>query len=260
METIGAKLKKLRLEKGVSLEEVHKKTKIHLNVLRAIEEDSLINFSPVYVRGFLKIYCKFLGVDPKDYVPDYKEPRYVLSVSETKEKPSSLLKTISVRLVSLRDNTRMRIKLVFMLILIFIFLSVGLFNLGKAGFLRQAFLSKKAKSHIKSGSVAAKTEKKTAQPKPQLQKIKSSGPIRLDIRAKDDCWIYLKVDGRVVFQNILRKGRTEVWQANDRIEFSLGNAGAVDLEVNGKLISSLGKKGQVVKNILITKEGLIVPR
>jgi cytoskeletal protein RodZ len=41
IETAGARLKQLRLEKGISLEEVQKKTRIHLNVLRAIEGDSL---------------------------------------------------------------------------------------------------------------------------------------------------------------------------------------------------------------------------
>ncbi len=75
MESAGARLKKLRLQKGLSLEEVHKQTKIHLDILKAIEEDSLVNFSPVYIKGFLKIYCKFLGVDPRDCVSDYKEPR-----------------------------------------------------------------------------------------------------------------------------------------------------------------------------------------
>lgn len=73
MESAGARLKKLRLERGFDLEEVQKKTKIHLNILRSIEEDNFINISPVYLKGFLKLYCQFLGVDPKDYLVDYKE-------------------------------------------------------------------------------------------------------------------------------------------------------------------------------------------
>ena len=64
----------------------------------------------------------------------------------------------------------------------------------------------------------------------------------------------------MVFQNILKKGRYESWQADQKIEFSLGNAGVVDLEVNGKLVSNLGRRGQVIKNIVITREGLTIPR
>ncbi|MCX5703471.1 MAG: helix-turn-helix domain-containing protein, partial [Candidatus Omnitrophica bacterium] len=75
MEYTGAGLKKIRLERGISLEEVQKKTKIHLNILKAIEGDSLTDLSPVYLKGFLKIYCKFLGLDPKDKILDYGEAR-----------------------------------------------------------------------------------------------------------------------------------------------------------------------------------------
>jgi len=78
MESAGTRLRNLRLEKGLTLEEVHKKTKLHLNVLKSIEDDSLVGINPIYTRGFLKIYCKFLGVDPKDYIPNYREPQYAL--------------------------------------------------------------------------------------------------------------------------------------------------------------------------------------
>jgi hypothetical protein len=57
----------------------------------------------------------------------------------------------------------------------------------------------------------------------------------------------------------LKKGRFENWYAKDKIELSLGNAAAVDLEVNGRPISNLGRKGQALKNIVITKEGLMIP-
>ena len=74
MESKGARLKSIRLAKGISIEDASKKTKIHLNILKSIEEGSIGNLNPVYLKGFLKIYCKFLGVDPREFIPDYKEP------------------------------------------------------------------------------------------------------------------------------------------------------------------------------------------
>ena len=268
MESTGARLKKLRLEKGFSLEEVHKNTKIHLDILKALEEDSLINFSPIYIKGFLKIYCKFLGVNPRDYIPDYKEPQSRFEkVSATQEKPVSFLKAASIRLASLKAK-HINIRRVFIFILILIFLSMGLFSLGKLISSKRISLSKKAKSSVLP---PAKAKKRLEMTKPEKTKTLTTmpkavvpqditGAIRLGIQAKEDCWIQLKTDGRVVFQNILKKGRSESWQAKDKIELSLGSAGSVVLEVNGKLIPSLGRKGQVLKNILITKEGLNIPR
>ena len=63
----------------------------------------------------------------------------------------------------------------------------------------------------------------------------------------------------MVFQRVLERNRFESWQAKEKIEFSLGNAGAVELEINGKIFSNLGRKGQTLKNIIITKEGLTIP-
>ena len=82
----------------------------------------------------------------------------------------------------------------------------------------------------------------------------------LTLHAKDNCFVQLKTDKKTVFQGILKKGRSESWSANERIDFSLGNAGVVELEVNGKFIPSLGRKGQALKNIVVTKEGLSIER
>ncbi len=77
--------------------------------------------------------------------------------------------------------------------------------------------------------------------------------LRLGIRALEDCWLQLKADNKVVFQNILKKGRFESWEAKDRMDLVLGSAGGVQLEINGKIIPSLGKRGQVLKNVQITR-------
>ena len=82
--------------------------------------------------------------------------------------------------------------------------------------------------------------------------------VRIGLHALDDCWVQARLDGKIIFQNILKKGRFENWSAKDKVELSLGSAGSVRLEVNGKLIPSLGRKGQVLKDIVITKDGLKV--
>lgn len=251
MESSGARLKKLRLEKGLTLEAVQKKTKIHLNILRAIEEGSLINFNPVYIKGFLKIYCRFLNVDPRDYISDYKEPqdtaRHVSAAPSVSTKRKqifgiSLLKSFSLKIIQI-----IKPKVIFVIALVFIFV-IGLFNLGK-------IITSKRISAKKKLPIPVSVSSKPQSPAPALVKI-----IRLDISAKENCFIQVKSDGRVIFQNILRKGRSESWQAENKIEISLGNAGAVELEVNGSRLPPLGKRGQPLKNILITKEGLSIKR
>jgi cytoskeleton protein RodZ len=273
MESTGTRLKKIRLEKGISLEEVQKKTKIHMDLLRSIEEDSLINLSPVYTKGFLKIYCKFLGQDPKDYTPNYKEsqsaPVHPASRTVKKSEQTSFLKLASDKLLSLKIE-RINIKPVIISILVVI-LIVGLFNLGKAISVARSKRPERKERQVKAIMAKPEIKEKAAQTTntvsvktPSLPqqteiapKVESESGIRLGITARENCYIpYLKTDGKAVFQGVLKKGRSEIWQAKTKIEFSLGNAGVVDLEVNGRQILPLGRKGQAVKNIIIDKEGL----
>ncbi|MDD4980375.1 MAG: DUF4115 domain-containing protein [Candidatus Omnitrophica bacterium] len=256
-ESAGARLKKVRLEKGLSLEEVHKKTKVHLNILRAIEEDSLIDFSPIYIKGFLKIYCQFLGVDPKDYIAGYKEPQAKVEyVSDFKNKPVPLFK-IRPLAMSYLKAIRIKPRILLTVILLFAFIII-VFNLGKFFSSRHGPIKYKKAGSASLSAVVSKTENKAKVLRAQDSSVVKI--IRLDIRAKEDCFINVKTDGKVMFQNVLRKGRSESWQAMNKIEFSLSNAGAVELEVNGKRIQNLGRKGQALKNILITKEGLSIKR
>lgn len=237
MESIGEKLKKIRLEKGLSLEDVYKKTKIHINILEALEEGRLINKSPVYIRGFLKIYCEFLGVDPKDFIPDFKKPQVSTDYFKSYQKP--ILPKSSIKLSMFRSHFKI-IRTLAIVVLLFI-LGSGVVKLTKAyknkRYSAVTALSKKVKSNL-----------------PVMQKQIPLETIRLSIRARENCWIKAKVDDKVVFADVLKKGRFESWQAKGKIELSLGNAGGIELQLNDKLISSLGRKGQVIKHIVITKE------
>lgn len=61
---VGQKLEEARKRKGVSLREVSESTKIRGDYLSAIESGNLeINLPEVYLRGFVRLYSKFLGLD-----------------------------------------------------------------------------------------------------------------------------------------------------------------------------------------------------
>jgi len=68
VDTAGKKLKQARLRKQISLEEAARATKIRVPRLVDIENDDYTNFpSMAYVRGFLVIYAKYLGIDISEW-------------------------------------------------------------------------------------------------------------------------------------------------------------------------------------------------
>ena len=90
--------------------------------------------------------------------------------------------------------------------------------------------------------------------------VKETKPktITVVVRAQEDNFLKVKVDAQLVYQGVLRKGKAESWTAKEKIELSIADAGAAVLEIDGKVFSSLGKRGQPIKNILINSEGLKV--
>lgn len=61
---IGSILERARVERGLSLEQAEQTTKIRRNFLRGLERDDHSKLPElVYVRGFVKTYARFLGLD-----------------------------------------------------------------------------------------------------------------------------------------------------------------------------------------------------
>jgi len=276
MESNGQKLKKIRLEKGLNLEEVQKKTKVHINILKAIEGDSISNLSPIYLKSFIKIYCGFLGVDYKEYVLDEKEQKPQIAEIKNKEtllakepRKSSYLDAKPIALGA--SDFGKNIKIAIIIVIAVSIFSLVLFSLGKMLSSKQASVSSKKipaktavrKKEVKKVISAQETKVPAATPKLQEIPLKprkdAITSINLGIRAREDCFVHLKVDGKVVFHRILEKGRFENWEGKNRMELSIGNAGAVELEVNGQLFSKLGRRGESKKGILITREGVTIP-
>jgi len=275
-ETSGARLKRIRQEKGLSLEEMQKKTKIHPNVLRAIEGDSITDLSPIYLKGFIKIYCNSLGLDPREYLGEPAQPgKQVLNaavgrdIGERVEKKPAIQKDFQVRLKEFRPSAGVK-KAILLALGALIAVSLGL----KLVMAFSAWLSTRpaasrppASSPLKAKRTPELLPKETINkssvkniPKQaKAQKGLSQG-FMLGISAREKTWISARVDGKVVFHGVLARGRTETWQAKEKIELSLGDAGAVELQVNDQRFTKLGRRGQSLKNIVINKEGLKISR
>ena len=262
MELSGARLKKIRLEKGLSLEEVHKKTKIHLKVLKALEEDNLLNVDPVYVRGFLKIYCKFLNLDPATLVPEQKETtRPARSRATESPKVSVRIKVPAARLFKKENLLRYWNKNNLIIAGSLIALLLVFFIAGRLlGLKRHKVFPAPEKynslSPVKPQVNNLRFPNSRAAEVPARRSPLSAG-VRLVMRANKDCYIVLKTDGRTVFRATLKKGKSETWSAKERIEFSLSNASAVNLELNGEPLPALAQKKRMLKSVLITKDGRI---
>ncbi len=72
MKELGVKLRKIREEKDVSLTEIQKRTKIRKKYLVALEEGRVdVIPGKVYLKGFLKSYCRALDLPGDEILAEY---------------------------------------------------------------------------------------------------------------------------------------------------------------------------------------------
>jgi cytoskeletal protein RodZ len=73
--------------------------------------------------------------------------------------------------------------------------------------------------------------------------------IFLEVVFTDTSWIQVTVDGVREFQGELEAGTYRSWFGEQRIELRVGNAGAVQVTVNGQFLGALGAVGEVVDRV-----------
>jgi hypothetical protein len=87
MFEIGSSLREARLRQGVEFGEAEQATKIRSKYLRALEEEQFdVLPAETYVRGFLRAYAEFLGLDGQLYVDEFNS-RFVANAEEPVRAP-----------------------------------------------------------------------------------------------------------------------------------------------------------------------------
>ncbi|MFA5337191.1 MAG: RodZ domain-containing protein [Candidatus Omnitrophota bacterium] len=243
IEELCVKLQQKRNTLGLTLEEVVEKTKLYPSVIRDIESGSLSNISKAYLKGYIKIYASFLDVNVEDALDKIninqanisKIPQ-VKDEKKAEEKPKLKIKPIPPKLK----------KIIFYLVaLVFIVWVV-------TGMVR--FVSK---NFAKATKKPAKRIEHKVVKIPALSK-KTHNEVNASLTAKRDCFIRAKVDGKVLFEGVLKKGMSESWKGNREIEFKISDGSAVYLEVNGKSLPSLTSSSKSIKSLKVNSSGISV--
>jgi cytoskeletal protein RodZ len=82
MTSVGQYLQKLRVEKGMSVEEVSRSTRVPISSVERIEADRFGELpGEVFVRGFLRSYARAVAAPPDDVLARYTASRRVAWVT-----------------------------------------------------------------------------------------------------------------------------------------------------------------------------------
>ncbi len=245
MPTIGEQLRAAREAKGLAIDDAHRHTKIHTKILRAMEEDRMMDvLETAYAKGFLRKYATFLSLDPEPLVQAYLTSTTTTTTSVAGGQGSD--EASPARWVGPAAIT-----------------VIALIGIAFLGFLARDLYHTVSSPTVPAAAVhaAASAGQQTPEPPPPPPPkmiVPKSQTLKLSIRAAQDCWMQVKADDKVLFQNVLGKGREETWTATEALELWVGNAAALTLTLNGHPLEPLGPG--VLKGIRVTRSGVHLPK
>ncbi len=243
----GQMLRAARKEKEWSYMETEETTKIRVRYIQALEEeDYKVLPGTTYVKGYLRTYAKQLGLNPDEIIALYND-----SIVQETEPVLELPKKVNVR------SSWVRPVIIGSMALLAIVLVIAMANLYQSG--KKVADTSYSPTALPS---APKTEAVTPESTPVVPSQEKVVPATQDgLTAKlvftQPCWIEVRVDGKPSLQAEYPAGTSKEVKGTDKIELvSVGNAGGLSVTLNGKALPSLGKSGEVLSNVVLTKDNL----
>lgn len=267
MASLGDKFQTARETQGLTLEQVASKTRIPESHLRALEADSFEQLPErVFTKGFVRTYARSLELDEKECLQLFEECSVSFYQKEGEEIRKGFLYKEDVQ--SERTSRTMVVLLV-----------GGLLLLGGIVLLQQQSPSKSIFSRFSQQPVEPPLDASivsNAGPAPETKAAgtpaesevndgastsSESSPdvapasttdsenVVLEIRTLDMTWAVIRSDQDKPEEVLLRAGEVLRRRARDRFLLTLGNAGGVEVRLNGQLQGPFGESGVVVRDV-----------
>ncbi|MBK9305555.1 MAG: helix-turn-helix domain-containing protein [Nitrospira sp.] len=82
---------------------------------------------------------------------------------------------------------------------------------------------------------------------------RGDGQLVLDLEATELSWVVVQIDNGSPQESLLRPGEKSHWTGQDQFILTLGNAGGVKAELNGKPQKPFGPSGKVARDIVLKR-------
>lgn len=238
MVEIGNTLREARRARGLTLEEVEEETKIRKKYIMALEMEQFeVLPGPIYAKAFLKNYAKFLNINLDEILEAFKQRQGVESVHEDHNKP------LEEKKVKAKRKSQYWIYVAAMLLIAAVVVSI----IYGTRAIRMKSAAEKEGEKPKTEQITTQGNTGEQQAPVQENTANITG-VKVALNVKSDrSWIMVIVDGQQAFQGEIAAGQSKSFEGKEKIEITIGNAGAVEVLENDKSLGFLGASGDVVE-------------
>ncbi|MEV5550903.1 RodZ domain-containing protein [Streptomyces sp. NPDC052309] len=243
--SIGRALQQARIAAGLTVDDISTATRVRIAIVHAIEAD---DFSPcggdVYARGHLRTLARAVGLDPAELLAQY-DAEHGGRPAPTPAAPLFEAERIRPE----RRGPNWTAAMVAAIVAVIGFVGFTFFKGDDGG--SEAQVAEGSQPTAGTSASPSPTAKKPADPKPEpTDSAIAAVPadkVTVQVSATDGrSWISAKDhNGRLLFDGLLKQGESKTFQDNEKVNLVLGDAGAIQLYVNGKKIDDDFQPGAV---------------
>lgn len=256
MSSVGEILKNTREAKGITIEQVAEATSIRVLYLEAIENEQF-NLVPgeVYLKGFIRNYANYIGLNGPAMVEKYKEQVEANKKHEhpvqadTNDIKHKQPEQINQRKTKLAKSDVSAIKSLlgkYVTKRNIVLLAGIIVFIAAASFLSSFFSGSKDSEPSKTKQAAVESVQSESANKSQAASVlkdqsgvyivKDAASIEAQVEFSGDCWTEAYADGKEVFMGMMSAGKTVNWKAEKELQIKVGNVRVAKINCNGQLI------------------------
>ncbi|MEV6962221.1 RodZ domain-containing protein [Streptomyces sp. NPDC051207] len=244
--SVGRALQQARIAAGLTVDDVSTATRVRLPIVHAIEAD---DFAPcggdVYARGHIRTLAKAVHLDPAPLIEQY-DADHGGRPAPTPAAPLFEAERIRPE----RRGPNWTAAMVAAIVVVIGFVGFTLVSGGDGDGSTAQVAEGATPATGKTGSPTPGGTKPTdPKPDPSDSAIAAApqDKVTVQVRATDGrSWISAKDhNGRLLFDGLLKQGESKTFQDSSKINLVLGDAGAIELYVNGKKINDDFRPGAV---------------
>jgi cytoskeletal protein RodZ len=252
MKMFFQELKRAREEKRVSLADIADRTLINIRHLEAIERGDTAILPEAYVRAFIKEYAAAIGLDGAETLRRFDETRRAEeeanSPRERVQPPPRAVKRSMFLLEPATFMTR-RVATIGITVVAIAVAAIFLWNLFSPGATAPV-------TEIPFQNIVREQEEQSAAAHPPPPPARRPDSLTLFASVSDTVWMTITVDSLPPREYIFHPGAKQSWRAGNRFLLTLGNAGAVSFALDKQKLGTLGRRGNVVRNVSLTRQTL----
>ncbi len=276
LDRFAEQLRKARLKKGVSLQQIAAKTRIDFKFLEAIDNGNFGFLPDLYVKAFLKQYAKAIDLDEQETIKKYEdvlagkvieddEPKSLLeqkieiSQSEPeveKEKPIPIFDGSNLTSKAPAKPDGMQKKLMLLIYAAGIILAGVLVYFAMMNRSSTIVVEEIPYEKVLEETLDRYQTKEEPDETPSVTINSDTLTLQfVNADSLDSAWVMIISDNIKKEDFLLYPKNSKTVHAVDNFKFTLGNSGVILLRLDNELLNFEGKRGSV-RHYEITRKGI----